>query len=355
MLNQQIEPLLVIFVLTSLAFIVSMVITPFFTTFLYKFKLGKKIRATGSTPVFSEMHKGKEGTPTMGGLLIWMTVLVLAFASHYLFPIIARLIGNKSIADFITHLDFLSRSQTWLPLFCLVAVGILGAIDDLLNIKLGGGLRGRHKMLWLILIGAIGAWWFYSKLGYDSIHVPGVGDFIIGFWYLPLFILVIVATANAVNLTDGLDGLAGGLLGSAFAAFAAIAYIQGNFGIAAFCGAIVGALLSFLWFNIHPARFFMGDTGSLALGATLGVIAALLNSILVLPIIGFIFVFETASVILQVFSKKVFKKKIFRSAPIHHHFQALGWPETKVTERFWVIGVVMAVIGLVIGLIGGGT
>jgi len=177
----------------------------------------------------------------------------------------------------------------------------------------------------------------------------------IGWLYIPLFLFVIIASANAANITDGLDGLAGGLLTISFGAFSIIAFIQGQIGLAAFCLTIVGSLLAFTWFNIYPARFFMGDTGSLALGATLGVVAMLTNSVLVLPIIGFIFVIETLSVIIQLISKKLRKgKKIFLCTPIHHHFEAIGWPETKVTMRFWVIGVVMAAIGLVLGLIGMG-
>jgi len=181
-----------------------------------------------------------------------------------------------------------------------------------------------------------------------------VGDIFLGLWYIPLFILVIVGLAFAVNETDGLDGLAGGTLAISYGAFGFIALVEGKVALAAFCGTVMGALLAFLWFNIYPARFFMGDTGSMALGATLGVIAFLTNSVAVLPIIGFIFVIEALSVIIQIFSKKFFHKKVFLSAPIHHHLEALGWPETKITMRFWVISAVMAVIGMMIALIGRG-
>ena len=170
----------------------------------------------------------------------------------------------------------------------------------------------------------------------------------------PFFIFVIISAAHAVNLTDGLDGLAGGTLLTAFGAYGAISFAQGRYDIAAFCGVIIGALLAFLWFNINPARFFMGDTGSMALGATLGVVAMLTNNSLVLPIIAFVFVIETLSVILQVFWRAVFKKKLILSAPLHHHFEAKGWPETKVTMRFWVVGAIFAIIGFLIGLIGKG-
>ena len=321
-----------VFTLAFVAFIIAIALTPFFANFLYKHKLGKKIRKE-KAPVYNRLHKSKENVPTMGGLLIWLTVL------------------------FVTLLFNLSREATWLPLFTLVIAGLLGAFDDLLNIWGRGGIRARHKLFWQLLIAVAGAFWFYKKLEWDTkgIHIPAVGDFAIGVWYIPLFILVIVATMNAVNITDGLDGLAGGLLGLAFFAYGVIALAQGQIGIAAFCGTIGGALLAFLWFNIYPARFFMGDTGSMALGATLGVLAMLTNSVVVLPIIGFVFVAETLSVIIQVVYRKLTGgKKLFLSAPLHHHLQAKGWPEPKVVMRLWVLGAVFAVIGLVVGLIGRG-
>jgi phospho-N-acetylmuramoyl-pentapeptide-transferase len=320
-----------IFLLTFISFAIAILWTPFLTDFLYRHKLGKKIRKE-KAPIYNALHKEKENVPTMGGLLIWVTTAV------------------------VTLLFNLSREATWLPLFTLVVTGILGAFDDLTNIWGKGGIRARHKLFWQILIAGLGAFWFYSKLewGNKGIHIPAVGDFTIGVWYIPLFILVIISTMNAVNITDGLDGLAGGLLGLSFFAYGIIALSQGQIGIAAFCGTIIGALLAFLWFNIYPARFFMGDTGSMALGATLGVIAMLTNSVVVLPIIGFVFVAETLSVILQVFWRNVFKRKLFLSAPLHHHLEAKGWLEPKVTMRLWVLGAVFAAIGLVIGLIGRG-
>ncbi len=327
-----------IFWLTALSFVIALIWTPLFTDFLYRNRLGKRIRATGldaqKAPIFYALHKDKANTPTMGGLLVWITTAV------------------------ITLLFNLSRSGTWLPLFALVASGIIGALDDIFNIKgLGpnnGGLAFKIKIFLYLAIAAAGAWWFYFKLGWDIFHVPGIGDFMLGWWYIPLFIAVIVFLAFAVNETDGLDGLAGGTLAISYGAYAMIALVDGKVALAAFCGTIMGALLAFLWFNIYPARFFMGDTGSMALGTTLGVIAFLTNSVAVLPIIGFVFVIEALSVMIQIFSKKFFKKKVFLSAPIHHHFEALGWPEAKVTMRFWVISAVMAIIGVMIALIGRG-
>ncbi|MEX2209428.1 MAG: phospho-N-acetylmuramoyl-pentapeptide-transferase [Patescibacteria group bacterium] len=327
-----------IFLLATAAFGVAMLATPAWTHVLYKYRFGKRLRTTGvggDAPVFKELHAAKAGTPTMGGLLIWVTVALVTLAFN------------------------MDRGETWLPLFTLVAVGMIGAADDYLNIKgigsAGGGIRVRHKLVAQLVIGAVGAWWFFSKLGYTFLHVPGVGDFDIGLFYIPLFILAMVATTNAVNITDGLDGLAGGLLIIAFVAFGALSYVNGLFALAAFCGTIAGALLAFLWFNIHPARFFMGDTGSMALGATLAVVAALNDALLILPIIGLVFVAETLSVIIQLSSRRFAGRKLFRSTPIHHHFEAIGWPETKVTMRFWIIGAVFAVIGLVLGVIGRGS
>jgi phospho-N-acetylmuramoyl-pentapeptide-transferase len=240
----------------------------------------------------------------------------------------------------------------------LVSSGIIGAIDDLLNIRgigvYGGGMRFRDKFLLYAGVAAVGAWWFYYKLGWNSIHIPGFGDYVIGLWYIPIFIIALVWAAFSSNEADGLDGLAGGVFALSYAAYGIIALSQGKVELALFCGTVMGALLAFLWFNINPARFFMGDTGSMALGITLGVIAFLTNSIVVFPIITFIFTIEGLSFLIQRFWKVVFKKKLFLSSPIHHHFEAIGWPEQKIVMRFWVIGAASAVIGLAIALFGKG-
>lgn len=340
-----------VLIVAAIAFIGAIVWTPLLTYFLFKYKIGKQIRSEGA-PVYNALHQKKEGTPTMGGLLIWITVLCVMI----IFWIPDFLFYNKvKIFDF---LNFLSRKQTLLPLGAMVFSALIGVVDDLLGVKgigpKSGGLRIRHRLLLYTLIAVGGAWWFYYKLDWDVLHIPAWGDFSVGFWYIPLFIVVIVATSFSVNETDGLDGLVGGLLAIAFGAYGVIAFTQGRYELAIFCGAIIGALLAFLWFNIYPARFFMGDTGTMSLGVTLGVIAMLTNSVIVLPLIGFVFVLESLSVIIQLTSKKIRGKKVFISAPIHHHFEALGWPETKVTMRFWIIGAIMAILGLVIGLIGRG-
>ncbi len=338
--------LIKILILSTLSFVLAFLLTPILTHYLYKYKMGKSIRNTGATPVFSALHEHKAGTPTMGGILIWFTTLVLAlffFYLDYLFPDHA-----------LGFLNFLTRSETILPLSCLIATALVGLVDDFIDLRSQGqgGLRMKHRLAIYTVIAAIGAYWFYFKLGWDAFHIPFVGDIFIGWWYIPVFIFVIVATAFSVNEIDGLDGLAGGTLLASFAAFGAIALMQGKTNLAALCGVIIGALLAFLWFNINPARFFMGDTGAMALGVTLGVVAMLTNQALLLLVIGFLFVVESLSVIIQMTSKKLrHGKKIFLSSPIHHHFQAVGWPETKIVMRFWVISGVTAVTGIIIFLL----
>lgn len=323
------------FWLAVLAFAIAIVWTPIWTNFLYKNKLGKRIRDSKDAPIMSKLHEKKAGTPTMGGILIWVTTAVLT------------LIFN------------LERSSTWLPLFCLVLTGIVGAVDDLMNVRgvgpKGGGMGFKQKFILYTIIALIGAWWFYFKLDWNSIHIPGLGDYIIGGWYIPLFVIVLVWMAFSSNETDGLDGLAGGIFALSYGAYAIICLTEGKTGLAAFCATIMGSLLAFLWFNIPPARFFMGDTGSMALGMTLGVVAFLTNTVAVLPIITLVFVIEGLSFIIQFASKKLRNgKKIFLSSPIHHHFEAIGWPEYKITMRFWIIGAVSSVAGLAIALFGRG-
>ncbi len=335
-----------IFFLSTLSFLLPMLWTPFYTKFLYKYRLGKGIRDAKSAPVFASMHQKKAGTPTMGGVLVWGTVLLLIVLFSYL---------DIFVDGWVGALNFFSRKETLLPLGALVASALVGMVDDLFDIwrmgKNGGGLRMRHRFIIYGIIAIIGAWWFYFKLDWTILHIPFVGYFDIGWWYIPFFIFVIISTAHAVNLTDGLDGLAGGTLLAAFGAFGAISFAQGKFDLAAFCAVICGALLAFLWYNINPARFFMGDTGSMSLGITLGIIAMLTNSALLLPIIGFIFVIETVSVLMQMFWKRVLGRKLFISSPLHHHLEAIGWPEPKIVMRFWVIAAVTAVIGLILFLI----
>ncbi|MGI6103274.1 MAG: phospho-N-acetylmuramoyl-pentapeptide-transferase [Patescibacteria group bacterium] len=330
-----------VFWLTALAFVLAIALTPLLTDFLYANEVWKQPKDTAITgekaSVYHKLHaaKHKRKIPTMAGVLMWGVVAI------------------------VTLLFNLDRAGTWLPLFTLVAAGLLGLVDDYINIRWTErtgikGMRSGMKFALQLLIGGVGAWWFYSKLGFDILHIPGLGDLSIGLWYIPFFILVIIASANAVNITDGLDGLAGGLLAIVFTAYTVIALTYGNVELAAFCGAVVGAVLAYTWFNIYPARFMMGDTGSLALGATLGVVAMLTNTAIPLILIAGVFVIETLSSIIQITSKRLFGRKVFILAPLHHHLEAHGWPETKVTMRLWVIGAVFAILGLVFALFGRG-
>ena len=336
-----------IFFAATVTFAVAMILTPFWLRFLRAKKFGKQIREEASAPTFFSLHKNKSGTPTAGGVLIWGSVLlVIGF-----FYEASALFGGK----FFTAFSFFSRRETLLPLGVLVASAIVGFIDDYYNVRKigpkGGGLRMRHRLGLYTAIALVGALWFYFKLDWDVFHIPFVGTFALGPCYIPLFVFVIVATSFSVNETDGLDGLAGGVLLTSFGAYAAIAFHQGKVDLATFCAAIVGALLAFLWFNIHPAKFFMGDTGAMSLGVTLGVVAMLTNEALLLPIIGIVFVIESGSVILQVASKRLRKKKIFLSTPLHHHLEATGMAEPTIVMRLWIISTVTAVIGMIVAVV----
>lgn len=334
--------------IAMLTFLVAFGLTPILTHFLYKYKFGKSIRNTGKTPIYSKLHAEKEGTPVGGGIVIWGSVTLLAIGFWFLSKIIP--------SDITRNLNFLSRGQTLLPLGALFGSAMVGLVDDYLNVRKigpsGGGLKMRHRLILYTVVAAFGAYWFFYKLGWSVLHVPYFGNYEIGLWYLPLFVLVIVATAFSVNESDGLDGLAGGILLFSYGAYSALAVAMNRIDLAIFCAAIAGGILAFLWFNVYPARFFMGDTGAMSLGTTLGIIAMLTDSVLILPIIAFPLVVESASVIIQVSSKKLFRRKVFLSAPLHHHFEAKGWPETKVTMRFWIISAVFASMGLVLGILG---
>lgn len=333
---------------TTLSFIFTILTTPLLTHFLYKYKMGKQIRDDGNTPFFSKMHAHKAGTPTMGGILIWFTVLFFSILFFYL----AKLFPF----DIFISLNFLTRAETLLPLGAIVASALVGLADDYMDVRKLGykkrGIKFSHKLLIYTVIALVGAWWFYFKLDWDLIHIPFLGDFQAGWLYIAFFVLVVVGTAFSVNQTDGLDGLAGGTLLVAFASYVMIAFATGRYDLAAFCGVIVGALTAFLWFNINPARFMMGDTGSISLGVTLAIVALYTNTAFILPFLGFIFVVEALSTIIQIFSKKFRKgKKVFLSSPIHHHFEVYGWSEPKIVMRFWLISGIVAAIGLIIFLL----
>ncbi len=327
-----------ILLLGALSFLINMSITPIYTTMAYRGQWWKRLRTDawsgGAAKVYAKLHaeKHKRQIPTMAGIVFVVSTAL------------------------VTLLFNLDRSQTWLPLTGMVGSGLIGLIDDWINIRGDGkgiaGMRAKIKFGLHSCVALAGGWWFFAKLGVDSINL-GFAQVHVGVLIILLFWFVVIATANSVNITDGLDGLAGGLLATSFGVYSIIAGIEGQYMLAGFCLTVVGALLSYTWFNIFPARFFMGDVGSFALGTALGIIALQTDTIYVLPIIGAVYVAETGSVIINRTSRKLrHGKKVFLSSPIHHHFEAIGWPETKITMRFWILGQVAGVVGLVMFLAG---
>lgn len=343
-----------VFAPATVSFVVGMLLTPLLTHYLYKHKMWKKQAKTKGlagfdTPIFNKLHAGKEvGTPKMGGIVIWAAALITVL----FFFLYAQLDGA-----FAEKMNLLSRAQTWLPLFTLLVGAIIGFIDDYFEVTqrldyFAGGLSLKKRLLVVLLVSIVGAWWFFTKLEVTSILIPFVGEWNIGIWFIPFFILVMLGVYSG-GVIDGIDGLAGGVFASAFAAYGTIAFFQNQIDLAAFSFVIVGGLLAFLWFNIPPARFYMAETGSMALTITLTVIAFLTQQVLILPIVAFPLAATTFSDIIQIASKKLRNgKKIFHVAPVHHHFEAIGWPGYKVTMRYWVLSIVFAIIGMLIALIG---
>jgi len=335
------------------AFFVGILLEPFLAHYFYKYKAWKRSSRTDEgdkSQAFKRIHnyESEISTPRIGGVLIWLSV----FITISIFWFVSKFFPS----DITLKLEFLSRSQTWLPLFTLMAGSLVGLTDDLLQIYGKGrhlitGLSLRNRILLVLAISAVGAWWFFFKLGMSSIMVPFWGQLELGIFFIPFFMLATVAVFSG-SIIDGIDGLAGGVMASIFTAYAGIAFFQNQIDLAAFSALIVGSILAFLWFNIPPARFYMGETGMLGLTVTLTVVAFLTDSVVVLPIIAFPLFASSASSLIQVISKKYFNKKVFLVAPVHHHFEAMGWPSYKVTMRFWIISVVFAIIGTVIVLIG---
>ena len=332
------------------SFAIALAAAPILSRFLYKYKAWKKKpreAAVGgaATPLFARMHGDKEvSTPRMGGILIWGSVLIVTVVT-----MVASLLFPQS---FLASMSYISRSQTWLPLFTLIAASVLGLFDDIMVIRekgkyVGGGMRFKVRLGLIVLIAIIGAWWFYFKLGWSTIYIPFYGNLAIDGWYMLLFVIVIIATFSS-GVVDGLDGLSAGVLIPIFIAFGIIAYVKELYDLVSLLTVIIGALITYLWFNVHPAKFYMGETGMMGLTVTLAVVAFLTNAVLFLPIIGFVLVVESMSVILQLVWRTFFKRKLFLVAPIHHHFEALGWPESQVTMRFWIISSVFSALGLVL-------
>lgn len=321
-------------------FLFSMVLTPFYTHFAYKYKFWKKQKQTTvdgkDLPVMRKLHAHK---------------------FKHVFPTMAGLVGIISVTA-VTWIFNLDRGQTWLPLVGFLGGAFVGVIDDCINIfgtgRGAAGLRGPVKFALITGVGLALGWFFAAKLGWTTILVPFLGSIEVGIvGMILIFAFAVVATSNAVNISDGLDGLSGGLSMMAYGAFGVIALFQGNIMLFGFCMTVVGWLLSYIWFNVPPARFMMGDTGSFALGSGLGVVAMMTNSFFLLPIIGLPFVVEAGSSLIQLASKKFLHRKIFISAPLHHHLEALGWGEAKIVMRFWIIAGVCAILGIFIAATGG--
>ena len=319
------------------AFLLAMFLTPIYTTFAYKHKLWKRQKTVDVSgqklTVMNKLHadKIKRHFPTMAGVIMLITVPTVIIACNCL-----------------------DRGQTWLPLAAFVGGGVIGFIDDVINLLGKKATAGPVKFAMITALGIFLGWFFAVKLGWTSVEIPYIGAFNIGVpAMIALFAFAVVATGNAVNITDGLDGLAGGLTMLAYGSYGVIALLQEQWLLAGFCFVVFGALLSYIWFNVFPARFMMGDTGSFALGAGLGVVAMMTNAFFLLPIIGGLFVIEAGSALIQIISKKVFKRKVFISAPLHHHLQAKGWEESKVVMRFWIIGGVLAMLGIFLAMGGG--
>lgn len=342
-----------VFLSFFLTFSVGILISPIISGYLYKNKMWKKKARNealggGETPIFNSLHKEKEiSTPRMGGVVIWVSVLITIFILAILSNIFPTMSTQK--------LNFLSKNQTWLPLFALLSASLVGLLDDILQVRGGGGyiaggLALSKRIFFVLLVGFIGGYWFYFKLGISSIMIPLLGEVSLGYFFIPFFMIVMLAIFSG-GVIDGLDGLAGGIMAVIFASYGVIAFFQNQVDLATFCGAVVGGILAFLWFNIPPARFYMSETGMLGLTVTLSVIAFLTNSVAVLPLIALPLLVTSLSVIIQYLSKKFRGKKIFLVAPLHHHFEAMGWPAYKVTMRYWVISIVFAVLGMIISVV----
>ena len=343
-----------IFIPTTAAFIIGILITPIISNFLYKHKLWKKksvaVATDGGVAVITQsLHNDEEKkTPRMGGIVIWASALI---------TIILFWLGSAIDGEIMKKLNFLSRNQTWLPVFTLIIGAFVGLIDDYMSVtenydQKAGGLSSKKRLLAVFVISLIGAWWFYSKLEMTQIYIPFVGLWDAGYLFLIFFVLVMLATYSG-GVIDGLDGLSGGVFSIIFSAYGLISILQNQIDLAAFCFVLVGGLLAFLWFNIPPARFYMSETGTMSLTITLVVVAFLTKQVLILPIIAFPLVVSSGSSIIQLLSKKFRNgKKVFIVAPLHHHFQALGWPAAKVVMRYWVAGIICAAIGIIIALVG---
>lgn len=339
-----------------LSFSVGIALAPLLAHYLYKHKAWKKkggkhkgMGDDAGTPLFNALHETREvSTPRMGGILIWTSTLVTAGL---------LLVLAFFFEDSFAPLDFVNRGQTWLPLFALLVGGLVGLIDDVLEVtRSSGGLSLSWRLLVVSLFGLFAGWWFYAKLGVSAVGVPFIGAIPLGVFFI-LFFVAVTLTLYASGVIDGIDGLAGGVFAIIFMAYAGIAFAQEQYSLAAFAAAVAGATFAFLWFNIPPARFYLSETGSMALTMALAVTAFSADTlgegvgVSVLPIIALPLFATVATSVLQVLSKKFFKRKLFKIAPIHHHFEATGWPPYKVTMRYWIITLLAGTFGIALALL----
>ena len=338
------------------SFIIGIGIAPVVAHYLYKHQAWKKIGGKGKgigdtagTPLFDALHHEREvSTPRMGGIVVWGSVLLTALGIA-----LVGMVAGESVSQF----EFVNRGQTWLPLFALIVGAFFGAIDDLLEIsKSKGGLSLRYRLCVVAVLAAFIGWWFYAKLGVAAVGIPFIGALHLGWFFIPFFMLVMLAL-YASGIIDGIDGLAGGVFAFIFMTYAGIAFAQNQIALAAFAASVAGALFAFLWFNIPPARFYLSETGTMALTVALAVTAFSADvlgegvGVAVLPIIALPLTVTVLTSMAQVFSKKFLKRKLFRIAPIHHHFEAIGWPAYKVTMRYWVITIIAGIFGLALALL----
>lgn len=341
------------------SFVIGIAIAPSIGRFLHTYKLWKKKNVAKTidgkeATITAKLHNDeKEPVPRMGGIVVWFSVFVTTF----IFWLISRVYPTV----FTVKLEFISRNQTWLPLFAMAVGAVVGGLDDLLvveafkgklNSYIGGGLSFPVRLLAVSSLGLFAGWWFYAKLGIDYVYVPFHGDVHLGGLLFILFFVIVTLATFSTGVIDGVDGLSGGVMSAVFTAYGMIAYANGQVNLAAFCFVVVGGIMAFLWFNIPPALFYLTETGMLSLSLSLSVVAFLTNAVAYLPIIALPLLATTASVILQLTWKKIFKKKLFLVAPMHHHFQALGWPSYKVTMRYWIVSYICAMLGVIIALVG---
>jgi phospho-N-acetylmuramoyl-pentapeptide-transferase len=346
--------LIKVFLPAVLSFVVGIGLTAWLTRYFYTYKLWKRksrhVNTDEMSPVFHQIHneEAEVNTPRVGGVIIWLSVLLTTL----IIWIIAKIGAHAGIGGF----EFVSRGQTWLPLITLIFGGLFGLAEDFFEIFGSTGRFGQGIPKWFLVstvavIGLACALWFYFKLGVHDVYIPFVGYTVIGWLFIPFFVIVVLGTFSS-RVIDGIDGLAAGVMAVAYASYAMIALLNNQVNLAAFCFVVTGAILSFLWFNIPPARYYMGETGMLGLTLTLAIVAFLTDNVFVLPVIAIMLMLTSLSSAIQITSKKYFKRKVFRIAPLHNNFLALGWSRERITMRYWIISLMAGVVGIIIAILG---